>query len=140
MIAEAAERYVAFLETLTPAGLERLGEHCAPDVRFSDPFNEVVGLAGYRRVLEKMFDDVGQPDFVVTGRALAGVELYLRWRLAGRGPGGRALRIEGMSEVRFDAAGRVVSHADFWDAGSVYEKVPLLGALVRLVKRRLSVS
>ncbi|HMA15440.1 MAG TPA: nuclear transport factor 2 family protein [Kiloniellaceae bacterium] len=140
MIAEAVERYIAYLEALTPAGLDRLSEHCATEVRFSDPFNEVVGLAGYRRVLEEMFEDIGQPDFVVTGRALAGEALHLCWRLSGRGPGGRALHIEGMSEIRFDAAGLVVAHADFWDAGIVYEQIPLLGALIRLVKRRLAVG
>jgi len=137
MTREAADRYVAFLESMTPADLDRLGAFCAPEVRFRDPFNVAVGVAAYRRVLEKMFADVGRPDFVVTDRAQAGDMLCLRWRFAARGPGGSELRFEGMSDIRFDDAGRVLSHTDFWDAGVVYEKVPLLGGLIRLVRRRL---
>jgi steroid Delta-isomerase len=133
----AAERYVDFLEAMTPADLDRLDEICAAGVKFRDPFNDVTGVAAYRRVLSKMFADVGQPGFVVSGQALAGDRLLLRWHFAARGPGGRPLEFEGMSDICFDAAGRVVSHSDFWDAGQVYDKVPLLGSLVRLVRRRL---
>ncbi|WP_340119520.1 nuclear transport factor 2 family protein [Pelagibius sp. 7325] len=139
-VSAAAERYIVFLETMTPATLERLEELCAPEVHFCDPFNDVTGVAGYRRVMAKMFDDVGQPEFVVTGKALAGECLYLRWSFSARGPGGRPLRFEGMSAVDFDAAGRVIAHRDFWDAGKVYEKIPVLRSLIGFVKRRLSVD
>ena len=140
MILAAAERYIAFCEAMTPADLDRLESFCDPDLRFCDPFNDVTGLAAYRQVLAKMFADVGQPDFAVTGRAVDGDRAYLRWRFTARGPGRGALRIEGMSEICFSAAGLVVSHCDFWDAGLVYEKIPLLRGLLRLVKRRLSVG
>jgi steroid delta-isomerase len=34
--------------------------------------------------------------------------------------------------------GRVVYHRDYWDAaGELYERIPLLGALMRGVRRRL---
>lgn len=140
LVAEAAERYIAFLEAMTPAELARLDEFCAPEVHFRDPFNDVTGVSGYRRVMAKMFDDVGQPEFVVTGRALAGQRLYLRWCFSATGPGGRPLRFEGMSTIDFDTAGRVTAHRDFWDAGLVYEKIPVLRGLIRLVKKRLSVG
>ena len=139
VVSAAAERYAAFLEAVTPTGLERLEELCAPEVRFRDPFNDVTGVAAFRRVLEKMFADVGQPDFVITGRALDGERLLLRWRFSAAGPGGAPLAFDGMSDIRFDAAGRVVAHSDFWDAGLVYEKIPVLRSLVRLVKRRLAI-
>ena len=139
-VAAAAARYIAFCEGMTPSSLDRLAEFCAPDIQFSDPFNDVTGLAAYRKVLAKMFEDVGQPDFVVAGRALHGDSCYLRWRFSFRRAGGEAVVIEGMSEIRFGDDGLVTRHADFWDAGRVYELVPLLGGLVRLVKRRLSVD
>jgi len=139
-VAAAAERYIAFLEAMTPAELKRLEELCAPEVHFRDPFNDVTGVSGYRSVMAKMFDDVGQPAFVVTGKALADQRLYLRWCFSATGPGGRPLRFEGMITVDFDAAGRVTAHRDFWDAGLVYEKIPMLRGLIGFVKRRLSVD
>jgi len=138
-IEAAAARYIAFCEGLMPHGLDRLAEFCAPDIHFRDPFNEVTGIANYRRVLAGMFEVVGQPDFVVTGKALAGEACYLRWRFTFRRGGGDRVTIEGMSELHFTADGLVGRHFDFWDAGRVYEMIPLLGGLVRLAKRRLSV-
>lgn len=135
----AAARYVGFCEGLTPQGLDRLGEFCAPEIEFRDPFNQVGGLAAYRRVLEKMFRDVGQPDFVVTGTALHANGCYLRWRFSFQRRG-HPFSIDGMSEIHFNSAGLVDQHFDFWDAGRVYETVPLLGGLVGLVKRRLSLD
>lgn len=139
-IVAAAERYIALCEGMTPGDLDRLEEFCAPDVHFRDPFNEVTGVAAYRRVLAKMFRDVGQPEFRVTGHAVAEQVCYLRWHFAFRRANGRTLRILGMSEVHFSAEGLVTAHFDYWDASPVYETVPLLRGLVRMVKRRLSIG
>lgn len=134
--AEAARRYAAFYESLTPDSLARLAELCAPEVRFRDPFNDVTGVAAYRRVLERMFADVSAPRFVVEDRVLSGSVCYLRWTFAFRARG-RSLSIAGMSEVRFDADGRVTCHLDYWDPSPVYDLVPMLRGLLRLVRARL---
>lgn len=136
----AAKRYIEFCENMTPNDLGRLGDFCAPEIRFRDPFNEVAGLDNYRRVLAKMFDDIGQPDFTVDGCALEDNICYLRWRLSFQRKGGQRVTIPGMSEVLFGPDGRAQRHFDYWDAGRVYELVPLLRSLIRLVKRRLSID
>ena len=136
----AARRYIEFCEKMTPADLARLGDFCAPEIRFRDPFNEVTGLDNYRRVLAKMFDDVGQPEFAVDGSALEGDVCYLRWRFTFSRSGGRKVIIPGMSEIHFGPDGRATRHFDYWDGGRVYELVPLLRGLIRLVKRHLSIN
>jgi hypothetical protein len=41
----------------------------------------------------------------------------------------------GVTHFRFDEAGRVLLHKDFWDAGTgLHEYVPGVGALVRRVR------
>ena len=48
------------------------------------------------------------------------------------------MTIHGASHLRFGADGRVVVHRDYWDAAEeLYEKLPLVGALMRWLKRRL---
>jgi hypothetical protein len=140
---EALDAYVAFFEGLNPASLHRLDELCAPEVRFRDPFNDVRGVARFRAVLAKMFRDVAEPRFEVTDQAISSRACYLRWTFTfrGAGPHEGPRRIEGVSEVHLNAAGKVTAHIDHWDAGAqIYEQVPLLGSLVRMVKRRLSVA
>lgn len=41
------------------------------------------------------------------------------------------------SHLHWDAEGRTVMHRDYWDAAEeLYEKLPLLGGLMRWLKRR----
>ena len=139
-IEAAAARYIAFCQSMTPGSLDRLADFCDPRIHFKDPFNEVTDIEGYRRVLAKMFEDIGQPDFVVTGKAMSGETCFLRWRLTFRRSSDKQDTIQGMSELSFTNEGLVDAHFDFWDAGQVYEMVPLLRGLVGLVKRRLSID
>lgn len=138
----AVEVYVAFYEGLTPECLGRLDELCTPSVRFRDPFNDVTGVAAYREILTRMFEDVAAPRFTVIDRAISGRVAYLRWdfTLEPR-RGGAPWRIEGMSEVHFDAQGRVAAHQDHWDSGSqFYGRLPLLRHVISLIRNRLSVE
>jgi hypothetical protein len=51
---------------------------------------------------------------------------------------GRELQtIRGGSHVELDAQGRITLHRDYWDAAEeLYEKLPLVGGLMRWLKRR----
>lgn len=135
------ERYARFWEELRADTLPKLAEHLAPGVRFKDPFNDVRGIDATMAVMRAMLDH-GTPRFAIADRAVgvAGTG-YLRWRCVIAPARGAPIVLEGISEIRFDAQGLVVEHVDHWDAAEqLYEHVPLLGALIRLVKRRLRVT
>ena len=123
---------IALYEALQPASLDRLvalyAEHC----RFKDPFNNVQGRAAVRHVFAHMFETVAAPRFVVNDALAEGDQCFLRWDFhAGD------FVIRGASHLRFDAAGLVSEHRDYWDAAEeLYEKLPVLGALMRWLKRR----
>ena len=138
--ADAAARYIAYFETLSPARVAALDTVCAEAVHFRDPFNDVRGIAAMRRVFEKMYDDVRNARFAVLDHAVSGARpiAYLRWRFTGKTRLG-AVTIEGMSEVHLGDDGRAVAHIDHWDAaGQLYERVPVAGAMLRWVRRRAS--
>ncbi|MBP9954953.1 MAG: nuclear transport factor 2 family protein, partial [Ottowia sp.] len=49
--------------------------------------------------------------------------------------------IHGATLVRFDAQGRVALHRDYWDAAQeLYEKLPVLGGLMRWLRRSASAT
>ncbi|MBB4265547.1 nuclear transport factor 2 family protein [Roseospira visakhapatnamensis] len=133
-----AARYVAFFEALTPEAVERLSDVTTPDIHFVDPFNDVVGLAALQRVFRGMYKDMDGPRFRVTHRAFDGDVCFLRWEFTGRVRRLRAdWRIIGMTELRFAEDGRVRQHVDHWDAGrQFHERLPVIGALVRWVRRK----
>lgn len=135
------DRIVRYFESLQAADLWRLGDVYAEDALFKDPFNEVSGLDAIRAVYAHMFDALEEPRFVITGRWLGERDAVLRWRFEAKGLRGqrlRAIAFTGLTLMEFDASGRISVHRDYWDAAEeVYEKVPLLGALLRLLKRRM---
>ena len=138
----ALDGYIAFYEGLTPETLGILRNLCAEDVRFRDPFNDLRGIDAYIRVLEKMFEDVAAPQFRVSHKACDGNVCFLRWTFGYRPHADAPDKIlEGMSEVHFDDAGLVIAHIDHWDpAGQIYESLPVIGWLLRIIRRRVSVE
>ena len=137
---EAVTRVIAFFETLAPADVAALGRLYAADARFKDPFNEVQGLAAIRYIFEHMFVALDQPRFVVTGRVVQGQQCFLTWEFlfAFRNyQKGEAQTVRGASHLVFDDQGLVALHRDYWDAAEeLYEKLPLVGGLMRWLKKR----
>jgi len=132
---------IAFFEHLQPADVASLGQLYIDQAAFKDPFNEVHDLAGVQRVFGHMFESLDAPRFKVLDALVQDQQCFLSWdfmfRLQGQ-PLER--RIHGSSHLRFAADGRIAYHRDYWDAAEeVYEKIPLLGGLLRWIKRRLRV-
>lgn len=109
---------------------------------FKDPFNEVSGRAAITHIFGDMFEQLREPRFVVLHAATEGDEAFLTWKLHFlRQSGGIPMTIRGASHLRFSPAGLVVLHRDYWDAAEeLYAKLPVLGALMRALRRRLSAS
>lgn len=139
-IGPKAAAYAAYFERMAPGNLGELRDLCADDVRFRDPFNDVRGKDQIVRIFSKMFEDVAEPTFEVVDNALSGSNSYVRWTLRFKSKkNGNPFSIEGVTEVHFDQSGKVAAHLDHWDAASqLYEHVPLLGGVLRIIRRRLA--
>lgn len=137
-LSAAVERYVAVMEALRADNLATLDAVLTPDARFVDPFNDVRGTDAVRAVFAHGFEQCPGMRFQVSARAVDGQHALLRWRMT-CDELASDLVIEGMSELTLAADGRVAAHVDYWDpAAQLYERVPLLGWLMRRVRRRLA--
>ncbi|HSD59427.1 MAG TPA: nuclear transport factor 2 family protein [Burkholderiales bacterium] len=127
-----------FFEDLRPDRLDGLAGFYADDAWFCDPFNEVRGLPAIRALFEDMYRRLEEPGLRVTGNfsGADGVVLAWEFRFRFRGGVGAPHVIRGMSHLRFDAAGLVNWHRDYWDSAELYEKIPVLGTFVRALRRR----
>lgn len=123
-------------EHLTPAAVEGFDGVFASTARFRDPFNDVRGVAAIQAVFRHMFEQCRQPRFEVLDIAEHGELAYLRWRFHFTLDSGNHC-VEGVSRVRFDAAGRVLEHIDYWDPAALYEGLPLIGRPLRWLRKRL---
>lgn len=142
---------VAFFETVSPDTVPRIGDLYSADARFKDPFNDVQGVPAIEHIFRHMFTQVEAPRFVVTERIVqsgaasdedGGGGAMLVWRFEfGVRVGQRVLPqvVNGVTHFKFNKAGKVSLHRDYWDTGEeLYMKLPVLGWLMRALRRRLS--
>ena len=131
----AAERYRAYLESLSPADLMHLEKYVSKDVHFQDPLNDVNGVEAMRKVFLHMYDTVGPVTFTVLHAASDADTCLMSWRFSAN-LRGSPWNFEGTSVVQFNPEGQVLAHTDYWDAaGSLYEKFPIIGGLLRRLRR-----
>lgn len=139
--AAAVHRLAQLYENLSPELLPQLAQCYASGVRFKDPFNDLQGVPAIVRVFEHMFAAMEQPRFVVTQRIVQGDQAFLVWEFYFRLRHQRLLSeqfIRGATHLQLDAQGLVVLHRDYWDAAEeLYEKLPVLGALMRWLRRQI---
>lgn len=134
-------RIIAFYERLSATDLTRLAEFYTDDASFKDPFNEVRGVPAIAAIFRHMFDSLDGPRFVVHEAMLEGRQCFLSWDFVFRlrSAGAQTITVRGGSHLRFAPDGRVEMHRDYWDAAEeLYEKLPVLGALMRWLKRRVN--
>ncbi|APW44467.1 nuclear transport factor 2 family protein [Rhodoferax saidenbachensis] len=137
---ESVQRLVVFFETLTVDSVKAIPDFYAPEARFKDPFNDVTGQAAIAHIFADMFKTLEVPRFVVQERIVQGQQCFLTWEFRfrfRRFKQGQEQVILGGSHLVLDDAGRVTLHRDYWDAAEeLYEKLPLVGALMRWLKKR----
>ena len=132
------QRVIDFFEHLTRADLARVAEIYRDDATFKDPFNEVRGAPAIARIFEHMFDTLQGPRFAIHAAVAQGSQCFLTWDFAFVRAEGE-LVVRGASHLRFADDGRIAMHRDYWDAAEeLYEKLPLLGGLMRWLRRRIA--
>jgi len=140
---KAALRVMQFFETLRPQDVARLNDLYCEAALFKDPFNEVQGVDAIAPIFSHMFDALIEPRFIITQQVQQGAQCFVTWDFL------FAMRkfepnitqtIRGASHLVFrleDGVWRVAIHRDYWDAAEeLYEKLPVVGALMRWLKRR----
>ena len=136
------DRLIAFYHALSPETVARFPEFYTADAWFKDPFNEVRGVDAIQRIFSHMFHQVDDPRFIVTEQVADARGAVLIWEFrfrVQRWGGGATQLMRGASHLKFAADGRIHHHRDYWDtAEELYMKIPLLGGLMRVLRRRFA--
>jgi hypothetical protein len=136
----ATAQLAEFFEKLTPKSVAQLPNIYDAQARFKDPFNEVQGLAEIERIFRHMYEALDGPHFVITGQLVDGSQAFLTWEFRFRFKrfDTQTLQVvRGGSHFVFNDQGLVTLHRDYWDAAEeLYEKLPLVGGVMRWLKKR----
>ncbi|MDR7150031.1 hypothetical protein J2W49_001986 [Hydrogenophaga palleronii] len=129
-----------YFESISPETLSEIPRWYAAEARFKDPFNDVHGLPAITRIFEHMFLSLHEPRFVVTRQIVDGPHAFLVWEFHFHFKRFDTITqqvVHGGSHLTLTPEGLISEHRDYWDpAEELYEKLPVLGAFMRWIKRR----
>ncbi len=135
--------FAAFFSSFAPGRVDTmLADTYARDVYFNDTLKAVRGIDALRHYLGESAQAVEDCRVTIheTTRT-AHDEHLVRWTMMirfKRFKRGVETSSIGVSHLRFDAEGRVVYHQDYWNAADgLYQHVPVLGAAIRAIQKRL---
>ena len=121
--------------------LDLLAEIYTPEVIFRDPVHELHGLPALRAYYGRLYDGVISCQFEFEDDVISGEQGMLVWIMRfqhARFRRGETLELRGISHLKFRDDGKVFQHHDYFDMGEfIYERVPVLGGVIRAIKNRL---
>lgn len=130
---------VRWFEHLSPQTLDSIDVVYAMDAQFRDPFNDMRGRVRIRSVYQHMFESLDSPRFMIHNVVANGQQAFMVWDFS-FGLRGRSMRIHGCTHFVIDEAGLITLHRDYWDAAEeLYEQLPVIGPLLRWLKRRITI-
>ena len=134
LIKEIIKRF----EGLSLDTVDHLIDLYSTDAFFKDPFNEVNGQRNIKKIFVHMFEQVDQPNFIVITEISNANQACLTWEFRFRFRDELHQQvIRGCSWLRIGNS-LIIEHRDYWDAAEeLYEKLPLIGSLMRFLKKKL---
>jgi len=141
------KKLIFFFENMKQENLALLGLFYTKDALFKDPFNDVVGVKRIEDIFLHMFHTLKAPKFVVHDVVANDKQAFLTWDFyfeLEQMPSKGCLLIKGASHLiwSFDEETQewlITTHRDYWDAAEeLYEKLPLVGGIMRWLKKKMA--
>jgi ketosteroid isomerase-like protein len=130
-----------FFNGTTRETMSRVDDFYAKDALFRDPVGEIRGVDGIRAYYARLYENLISIRFDFESEVGEGNEKVVTWVMHMRHKavdGGKEVVLPGASHIRFEN-GRAVYHRDYFDMGAfLYEHIPVLGAGVRYVKKKVA--
>ncbi|WP_075880552.1 nuclear transport factor 2 family protein [Vreelandella massiliensis] len=137
----ALDDFCAFFNKLDSTCTKKLYEVYTEDIVFCDPLHRIEGRDALERYFAAMYENVTECRFRYHQTLRQDDKAFVTWTMHFAHPSlkrGRVIDVEGCTHLTFADDGRVAHHRDYFDAGAMlYEHVPLLGRVIRLLKRRI---
>ena len=133
------ERFVALFSDFRPEPVAAAGPDVyAHDAYFNDGFVELEGGEKITEYLARTAADVVSFGIEIHDVVYGERDAYVRWTMRFTTTKGRTIVAPGVSQLRFDADGRIILHRDHWDAsGALAAFVPIVPNVLESIRHRL---
>ncbi|GIU05418.1 nuclear transport factor 2 family protein [Shewanella glacialipiscicola] len=132
------DNFIELYQALNKNNLHLLGQVYGDDIIFTDPMHQISGLESLTQYFAKLYENVQHIQFEIKEVQQSDGQASLFWQMQYRHPKlnkGQLIRVDGMSQLKFND--KIYFHRDYFDLGQMlYEQVPFVGGLIRLLKTR----
>ncbi|MGR0280201.1 nuclear transport factor 2 family protein [Marinomonas dokdonensis] len=135
------EAFKAFYQDVKSPPLHRINEIYAENALFKDPVHEIRGTDKLHAYLSDMCVNVESGRFEFLDQLVSEDSAYIKWNMHFTHPklGPKPISVRGMTQVQFHE--RIYFHEDVYDLGQMlYEHVPFLGHMTKMLKKRMATS
>lgn len=140
---QALDRFTNYLKSIGDPKIvaEQTQLVYARDAFLNDTLVTHRGLDAIREYFLKTSKTVTTFDVTIQDVVRSGDHYYIRWLMDFAAPamnGGKAVRSIGMSQIHFDAEGKVTLHQDFWDSGThFYAHLPVASGVIGYIRKQI---
>ncbi|MGJ8722962.1 MAG: nuclear transport factor 2 family protein [Roseibacillus sp.] len=140
----AHERFGTFLKNVgIPSAIkENTSKTYAKEAYLNDTLVTHYGPEEIEAYFLKTADTMTEFEVTIDDVARSGDDHYFRWTMIFAAPKlakGTPIHSVGMSQVRFNAEGKVVFHQDFWDSGAnIFGQAPVSGGIIGAIRKRIA--
>ncbi|RXJ86087.1 nuclear transport factor 2 family protein [Arcobacter sp. CECT 8985] len=109
---------------------------------FQDPFQKVIGVEKIYDVFQDMYKTLYSAKFNIKSFSTNDSQSFIEWEFVYKMKNNsKQSSFTGVSIVKFNNDAKIVSHIDYWDAASnIYEKIPLLGSILKIIRKKISLN
>ncbi|MGB5445326.1 MAG: nuclear transport factor 2 family protein [Psychromonas sp.] len=140
MATELIDKFCRIYESLDKHNLEQLGRVYRDDINFVDALHNLHGLDQLNDYFAHLYANLLFCDFTIEDVIKGEGQASIVWTMKYAHPKinkANPILVNGCSHLKFDQ--KIYYHRDFLDMGQMlYEHLPLLGGVIRTVKKRVA--
>lgn len=131
-------------EKLNKDTMHLIDEFYHPQVDFTDPVGPVKGAKKLKAYYLNQYKNVNSIRFDFSSFYEQGSTVVGTWVMVletDKLKSGKPIHLDGISVITFNEQGQAIKHRDYFDMGAfVYENIPLLGSVVKTIRKRFEVE
>jgi hypothetical protein len=125
-------------QSLGKGNLNQLNQVYQQDIVFIDPIHQIDGLTALTIYFKHLYENMLSCNFNIENVIIDDQQACIIWTMEychSKINGGKTIVVNGSSFLKYDD--KIYYHRDFFDVGQMlYEKLPLLGGVIAMVKKR----
>lgn len=135
------EQFCSHYQNFSQADVSKLGGIYSCNATFQDPLHRIEGLANIAAYFSHTMANVNHCKFQIEDTLAANQQAFITWTMTFSHPrlnSGNDIKLAGSSHLKIENDA-IYFHRDYFDMGQmIYEQIPLLRAVIKSIKKRMT--